>query len=153
MSELNERMANLSSAKRALLKQRLQGKVSVAGNKAGSIQPTEQASAPLSFAQERMWFLDQFLPNNSFYSLPMSLSIKGTLDADVLHKSLQEIVRRHAVLRTRFEMGETQPMQVIDPSAPLEMPLSDLSSLSLRQTRSRGDAIVQGGGPAPLRSK
>src|SRR5271163_1222247 len=57
---------------------------------------------PLSFAQERLWFLDQLQPASSTYNLPIVMRASGTLDVDLLRRSLSEIVRRHEVLRTRF---------------------------------------------------
>jgi acyl carrier protein/alpha-ketoglutarate-dependent taurine dioxygenase len=71
--------------------------------RAPSIQPVPRdAVLPLSFAQERLWFLCQMEPESSFYNIPMAIRIKGELDVDALQKSLDEIVSRHEILRTSF---------------------------------------------------
>ena len=80
---------------------------------------------PLSFAQQRLWFLDQFEPNNFVYNIPMALRLIGALDAVVLHRCLDEVLRRHEALRTCFTAGDGQPTQVIQ-AASLEMSLVDL---------------------------
>ena len=69
---------------------------------------------PLSFAQQRLWFLDQLAPNNPFYNSPRAVRLEGRLDLDVLERVINEIVRRHEVLRTRFEVEDGEPVQVID---------------------------------------
>ncbi|MGZ4163608.1 MAG: non-ribosomal peptide synthetase, partial [Tumebacillaceae bacterium] len=70
---------------------------------------TRSGDTPLSFAQQRLWFLDQFLPDKSVYNVPFLLTLQGKLDKQVLERSLNEIVRRHEVLRTTF-IGQEQPM-------------------------------------------
>ena len=84
---------------------------------------------PLSFAQQRLWFLDQLEPGNLAYNIPTAVRLQGDLDVDALVRSMQEIVRRHEVLRTRFATEGGQPYQVIEPEIPLELPVIDLSEL------------------------
>src|SRR5262245_53326290 len=72
------------------------------------------AASPLSFSQQRLWFLDQISPNNPFYNCPGSVRLEGRLDLDVLERVINEIVRRHEALRTRIEAEEGVPAQVID---------------------------------------
>jgi amino acid adenylation domain-containing protein len=81
---------------------------------------------PLSFGQERLWFLDQLAPGGAVYSIPGALRIEGRLDVAALERSLQEIVRRHEALRTRFVSIQGQPRQVIDDEVRLELPVVDL---------------------------
>jgi len=69
----------------------------------------------LSFAQQRLWFLDQLEPGKSIYNVPGALRLKGPLDAEALRRSLEEIVRRHEALRTTFASTEAGPVQVISP--------------------------------------
>ncbi|HSF41540.1 MAG TPA: amino acid adenylation domain-containing protein, partial [Thermoanaerobaculia bacterium] len=88
-----------------------------------------QGALPLSFAQRRLWFIDQLEPGSSLYNLPAALRIEGPLDPDVLAASLGEIVRRHEALRTVFASVEGSPVQVIQPAAPFAMPLVDLAGL------------------------
>jgi len=75
----------------------------------------------LSFAQQRLWFLDQLEPGKSIYNIPGALRLKGPLDVDALQRSLEEIVRRHEALRTTFATSETGPVQVVAPSSQLTL--------------------------------
>jgi amino acid adenylation domain-containing protein len=72
---------------------------------------------PLSYAQQRLWFLDQLEPNSSFYNVPLALHLEGTLKIDVLEKSLQEIIQRHESLRTNFLTIDGNPVQIIKPES------------------------------------
>ncbi|HYO51945.1 non-ribosomal peptide synthetase, partial [Archangium sp.] len=102
---------------------------------------------PLSFAQERLWFLEQMEPGSALFNVPLALRIKGRLDAEALEKSLQEIIRRHEVLRTNFVATEGRPVQVIHPDLPFQMLVVELSSLSEQEreaeVRRRADADAQ----------
>ncbi|HEY2736956.1 MAG TPA: condensation domain-containing protein, partial [Thermoanaerobaculia bacterium] len=87
---------------------------------------------PLSFAQQRLWFLDQLEPGSPVYNMPVALRIAGPLDGDMLALALGEVVRRHEVLRTVFpvfEGLEGTPVQVVRPAAPFALPVADLSGL------------------------
>ena len=72
----------------------------------------------LSFAQQRLWFLDQLEPNSAAYNVPVPLRLAGALDTPVLRRCLTEVLRRHELLRTCFTAMEEQPAQVIQPVAP-----------------------------------
>ncbi|GCE13519.1 non-ribosomal peptide synthetase [Tengunoibacter tsumagoiensis] len=89
----------------------------------------EQGPAPLSFAQERLWFLDQLMPNLSAYTIPVGLRINGALHIPALSQSLNEIVRRHEVLRTRFDLQDGQPVQIVEATLQITPRLIDLSTL------------------------
>jgi amino acid adenylation domain-containing protein len=82
---------------------------------------------PLSFAQQRLWFLDQLEPNRSVYNMPSAFRLKGRLDIPALEQSLNEIVRRHEALRTTFSMVDGEAVQVISPSLVMSVPMLDLS--------------------------
>jgi amino acid adenylation domain-containing protein/non-ribosomal peptide synthase protein (TIGR01720 family) len=89
---------------------------------------------PTSFAQQRLWFLDQFEPGSPFYNIPLAVRLQGRLDIDVLRRVLVEIVRRHEILRTTFIALDGQPMQLVTPfeasgADPLPLPVTDLSHL------------------------
>ncbi|PYX84613.1 MAG: non-ribosomal peptide synthetase, partial [Acidobacteria bacterium] len=88
---------------------------------------------PLSFAQQRLWFLDQLQPDNPFYNISRGLRLRGALDVNALEQALNEIVRRHEVLRTTFATVDDHPVQVIAPSLRVDLPVTDLSSLSESQ--------------------
>ena len=85
---------------------------------------------PLSFAQQRLWFLDQLEPGNPLYNTPGALRLKGTLDIAALEQALSEIVRRHETLRTAFDVSQGTPIQIISAPRPLAIPLIDLSGLN-----------------------
>jgi amino acid adenylation domain-containing protein len=84
---------------------------------------------PLSFAQQRLWFLDQLNPGLSNYNMATALRLSGALDVAALRRSLAEVVRRHEALRTTLPSTEGRPVQRIAPEAELELPLEDLSRL------------------------
>src|SRR6185503_8910097 len=84
----------------------------------------------LSYAQQRLWFLDQLEPDSPFYNVPASIYLKGELDSDALAQSLSEIARRHEVLRTSFPSVDGQPVQLIALPAPMSLPVIDLQTLT-----------------------
>ena len=84
---------------------------------------------PLSFAQQRLWFLDQLIPNNSFYNVPVAIHLTGALNLAALEQTFNEIVRRHEALRTTFVVVEGQPVQVISPTLKKSLPVIDLQHL------------------------
>ncbi|HZF10731.1 MAG TPA: amino acid adenylation domain-containing protein [Thermoanaerobaculia bacterium] len=87
---------------------------------------------PLSFAQERLWFLDQLSPGSPLYNVPLPLRLRGALDAAALAASLQALVGRHEALRTAFtvlEKAEGEPVQVVAPAADRPLPRVDLTGL------------------------
>src|SRR2546423_13313991 len=90
-------------------------------------QKSARKAMPLSFAQERLWFLDQFQPGSSIYNIPAAFRLPGPLNVRALEQSINEVVSRHEVLRTTFQSQDGQPVQVIAPSLTIELPVSDLS--------------------------
>ncbi len=88
------------------------------------------ADIPLSFAQQRLWFLDQLQPGGTFYNIPAAFTIKGPLNIDALEKALTAIVRRHEVLRTTFADQNGKPVQVIHEQQALPFSVEDHSALS-----------------------
>ncbi|HYG64974.1 MAG TPA: condensation domain-containing protein, partial [Thermoanaerobaculia bacterium] len=101
-----------------------------AGLLAPPLVPVARAGElPLSFAQERLWFLDQLAPGSSAYNIPVALRVVGDLDVGVLRHSLEQIVRRHEALRTVFVAQDGTPVQVIEPPSRLALPVVDLSGL------------------------
>src|SRR6266508_1357144 len=97
---------------------------------------------PLSFAQQRLWFIDQLEPGGAMYNVPTALRVRGELRRELLGSALGEVVRRHEALRTRFEVREGQPIQVIDEVSPIEMPLIDVSGLEERQREKEARKIA-----------
>lgn len=84
----------------------------------------------LSFSQQRLWFLDQLAPGNLFYNIPLAVEIRGNLKTTALVQTLNEIIRRHAVLRTNFKGISGKPVQIIHPKLELDVPVEDLTYLS-----------------------
>ncbi|MDQ1593089.1 MAG: hypothetical protein QOG71_3716, partial [Pyrinomonadaceae bacterium] len=85
---------------------------------------------PLSFAQQRLWFIDQLEPGNPAYNVPFAVRLTGTLNVAALTDSLNEIVRRHEVLRTTFPTVDGAPVQLIHEAQPVPVPVEHLEHLS-----------------------
>ncbi len=118
MSNPRRRSTDLSTVeKRALLEQALRKKASAS------------RSFPLSYAQERLWFLDQWEPHNTAHNIFSALRLQGNLQARALERSLNGIVRRHEVLRTTFQSTGGQPTQVIALGLQVPLPVVDLRGL------------------------
>ena len=95
------------------------------------IQPTAQGRVfPLSFAQQRLDFLYQLTPDNPFYNVPAAIRLTGTLNQNALERSFQEIVRRHAALRTTFTTVDGQRVQVIEPDVKVKLSVVNLLSVA-----------------------
>src|ERR1043166_4188938 len=116
--------------KRALLEQVLREKAAQA------------AFIPLSFAQQRLWFLDKLNPNTATYNVPIVLRLRGALDANAFRQCLTYIVARHESLRTCFRSKDDLTVQhVLDPE-PVEVPLVDLSRLTARDKDSEMGSLI-----------
>src|SRR6185369_7102433 len=85
---------------------------------------------PLSFAQQRLWFIDQLDPHATTYNLASAVKLSGALDLGALERALSEVVRRHEALRTTFPTVDSLPVQRITAAQELELPLLDLSGLA-----------------------
>ncbi len=94
------------------------------------LSPVQRGERPhLSFAQERLWFLDRMEPGGALYSMPGAVRLNGRLDIAALERALREIVHRHEALRTTFDQREGTPFQVVAPEMRLPLPLLDLTAL------------------------
>jgi hypothetical protein len=125
----SSRRSKLSAAQLALLEKRLRGEADAQIAPAIPARTVRTDSAPLSFAQQRLWFLDQSIPHRVAYNIAMGVRLFGPLNIAALRLSLNTIVERHDVLRTTFAAHDGHPVQVISPEANVEMPLEDLSAL------------------------
>lgn len=95
-----------------------------------AIQPvSRQQDLPLSFAQQRLWFLEQLQPDTATYIIPTAVRLTGELNIAVFEQSLNEIIRRHEILRTNFILKDNQPVQVISAEASLTINQLDLQHL------------------------
>ncbi|MBW4457214.1 MAG: amino acid adenylation domain-containing protein [Nostoc indistinguendum CM1-VF10] len=92
---------------------------------------------PLSFAQQRLWFLAQLEPDTPSYNISAAVRLQGRLNVAALEQSLNEILRRHEVLRTAFKTVNERPVQVISSATPLSLPIVDLSELLQTQLKTK----------------
>ncbi|HZI48085.1 MAG TPA: condensation domain-containing protein, partial [Pyrinomonadaceae bacterium] len=98
----------------------------------------EGGLAPLSFAQQRLWFFDQFEPGSPAYNLLSAVLLQGKLDTVALERSFSEVTRRHESLRTTFDVREGKAVQIIAPPNPLHLQVIDITDL----TETKRDGIV-----------
>jgi acyl carrier protein len=98
------------------------------------VKVSRDESLPLSFAQQRLWFIEQLNPGNSVYNIPGAVRMEGTLNLDALESTINEIIKRHEVLRTRIEVKEGEPVQVIEEWERRRLEVEDLTSL-IREER------------------
>ncbi|MGI9290821.1 MAG: amino acid adenylation domain-containing protein, partial [Gammaproteobacteria bacterium] len=111
-----------------------------------AIQTRNSASpAPLSFAQQRLWFLDQLDPGNPVYNFPIVLNLKGDLDRKALQSAIDDLIARHDALRTCFETTGNTAVQVVSPEVKVELQQQDCSSLSTTEQREHINRLVQQG--------
>jgi amino acid adenylation domain-containing protein/FkbM family methyltransferase len=109
-----------------------------AGVGAPPIERRERAGElPLSFAQQRLWFIDQLEPGSAFYNVPVAVRLKGRLNKEALEQTLTEVVRRHEVLRTRFGTVGGRAVQVIEEAEPVKLEVVELSELAIEEREAR----------------
>jgi amino acid adenylation domain-containing protein len=124
------RLAELPPEKRQLF-DKLLGHDSSAPTRPASIpRRMDRTTAPLSDGQRRLWFLDQMMPGTAFYNVSAAVRIMSALNIQVLRASINEIVRRHEILRTSFTAEQGEPVQVIAAQMELTVPVVDLRALA-----------------------
>ncbi|NEP13416.1 MAG: AMP-binding protein, partial [Symploca sp. SIO2C1] len=99
-------------------------------------QVSRDGKLPLSFAQERLWFLNQLFPDNSAYNVPIALTLEGILNVAALEESLNTIIQRHETLRTTFSNINGKPVQIVAPLTDLTLPVLDLQDSNSLQEQS-----------------
>ncbi|RKG98938.1 amino acid adenylation domain-containing protein, partial [Corallococcus sp. CA053C] len=105
-------------------------KASSFSSSAPPLRPAPRGGAlPLSFAQQRLWFLDQWQPQSAFYNIPAALRLLGPLDVPSLQRTFDEVIRRHESFRTTFEDGPQGPVQLVHADLAASLPLVDLQAL------------------------
>jgi amino acid adenylation domain-containing protein len=150
MNQRKEALAKLSVRQQALVWERIgavlnnselrAGMTDANGMNIGRVRRKEVI--PLSYAQERLWFLDQLILGNAFYNIPVPLRVRGSLDIRALEHSFSEVVRRHEVLRTRFQMQDGKPVQVIEPELKLKVTVTDLMGLGEKEREAEVQRLV-----------
>ena len=143
VDNLTDRIANLSPAKRAFLEMKLKEKNRTVGVGPRIGRRAITAPTPLSFAQERLWFLDQLEPDSRAYNQPKLVRLEGALDRDALQKAFDAMVARHEVLRTTFDKGGEHPVQIVGECRTVELPMIDLSDLTGEKQDTKLQEIVQ----------
>lgn len=143
MTSLANRLAGLSPAKRALL----QRVTALADGKAGELEPiapraADAAPPPLSFAQQRLWFLDQLEGASATYNMPVTVRLEGPLNLRALEQVFKEIVRRHESLRSNFLAENGQSRLVIHDSIDVQTRLIDISDGAPEQQEERMMALA-----------
>lgn len=130
MADLTQRIAQLSPEKRELLLQHLR-KTKKQGASLTPIRPRDQniTALPLSFTQQRLWFLDRLEPGQTTYNIGVAIRLQGSLDVTALEQSLTQIIARHEILRTTFYTVDGQPVQRILSPPDIRLETIDLSAL------------------------
>ncbi len=134
MSNLEKRLENLSPEKRELILQKLRKQQLISkpdkDNQIPSIVPVpREQTIPLSFAQQRLWFLDQLEGGSATYNMPGAFQLTGSISIVALEQAIREIVRRHEALRTTFKLVNGSSIQVIDAIPAVSLPIVDLQAL------------------------
>ncbi|HET7230272.1 MAG TPA: amino acid adenylation domain-containing protein, partial [Longimicrobium sp.] len=130
MTDVANRLAGLSEEKRKLIEMRLRmARQAAAATPELHPRPRPDGTAPLSFAQQRMWLLDQMEPGAATWNIPFPVRLRGTLDVPALERALNGLRERHESLRTTFAERDGVAVQVIHPFARVALPVDDLSGL------------------------
>src|SRR5215213_2403037 len=139
MSSTSKGAFDLSGKRRALLEALL----SEQGIKSPVVERIprrkESGPAPLSFAQQRLWFFDQFEPGNPAYNVVSTVLLQGKLNTLAFERSFSEVIRRHEALRTTFDVRDGEAVQIIAPPKPLHLQVVDITHYA----EAERDAMVQ----------
>ncbi|WP_146188357.1 non-ribosomal peptide synthetase [Methylosinus sporium] len=138
MDQFVERMARLSPEKRALLMRRLGEKAAAEAIGAR----TSGSAKPLSFAQQRLWFVDQIEPGGAHYNNIGAFRMSGELELGVFVAAINEIIRRHEVLRTTFVMRDGGPIQAVHSELKIAAPVIDLGRLDAERREEEARRLV-----------
>jgi amino acid adenylation domain-containing protein len=140
----------LTPAQKALLEKRLRS--ASAAKAARTIIPRRPRpdSIPLSFAQQRLWFLNQLEPESTAYNISAAFRLVGRLDRAALERALNEIIRRHEILRTTFRVLDGQPAQIISPHESMSLDFSKLAETNAESAEERVRNLVYEEANAPF---
>ncbi|HEX8276908.1 MAG TPA: amino acid adenylation domain-containing protein [Longimicrobiaceae bacterium] len=112
----------------ALFAERVERAAAAGGDAAPPLLPAaHDGPLPLSFAQQRLWFVEQLAPGTPAYNVPAMVRLSGALDVEALRRSLEEIVRRHEGIRTRFGLADGEPVQTVAPAEPVALQVEDVA--------------------------
>src|SRR5262249_52765546 len=129
MTDLARSIARLSPDQRAVLELQLQKRRAGARSASAIRRRSDPGSFPLSFAQQRLWFLEELAPDSPLYVVPLAVRLSGELVPEALAAGLTEILRRHEVLRASFASDRGRPVQQIGPVPGSTLEMIDLTGL------------------------
>src|ERR1041384_8670071 len=141
MEPLAERISSLSPEHRRLLELRPRKQESGL-TKRSNPKPLQKNYCPLSLHQERIWFIQQLDPDSPAYNIYSANRFSGDLNVELLKRSLNEVVRRHEIMRTAFEVVDGKPVQVIAPELHVDLPLIDLRTSPHEQREREAEQIT-----------
>src|SRR5215208_1276610 len=140
--DITTRKSKLSTARQVLLNMRLSGIANPAAKLPLGPRPMRQPLAPLSFSQQRLWFLDQLQPGNAFYNISRNFLLKGPLEIQALEQSLNQIIKRHELLRTSFKNVEGHPVQIISPPQHLNLIVVNLEDHNEEDREAKSYSLI-----------
>ena len=140
--DVQSAIGRLSKGKRALLEAWLQKRKGARQVIPRLERKNGLNNFPLSYAQERLWFLEQLEPGSVAYNMTEAIRIKGALQVEVLERAINEIVSRHEVLRTRFEEREGAPVQVIEAEQIIKLETVNLEGMNGEEQARRIDELA-----------
>lgn len=141
-NKIIKRRSKLSPAKQAILEKRLCGQHESNSQKIIIPSRTQHSLASLSFAQQRLWFLQNLEPQSYTYNDSVCITLKGVLNLAILEKSFNEIIKRHEALRTNFEVREGQPVAIISSAKSVDLPVIDMSQIPANQRETQVNQLV-----------
>ncbi|HEX8118987.1 MAG TPA: condensation domain-containing protein, partial [Pyrinomonadaceae bacterium] len=159
LSEVAGRIVQLPPEQRELVKSVLRRAMSAANGGGGRPSPPRLVALPrgegvnvfpVSFAQQRLWLLDQIAPGDPAYNQPYAVLLKADMDAATLEQAIAEVVRRHESLRTTFSTVDGQPVQVVSPSQTFKLTQRDLRGLSPQERRAEALRLAAEDGRRPF---
>ena len=112
--------------------------------------PERPARLPLSYAQQRLWFLDKLEGSSAEYNMRKALRLKGELDCPAFERALHALIARHETLRTRFDEEDGEPSQVIEPAVHLPLVVEDLSALEPAEGERRVEVAMRAEADTPF---
>jgi amino acid adenylation domain-containing protein len=154
MDDLYKQIASLPPEKRELFELMLQEQGVDLAKIAILPQPRNRNRFPLSYSQQRLWFLDQLEPGSALYNIAPAIRIRGALNVSALEMSFRELIRRHEALRTTFEKDGGQPVQVIHEESDFNITLTELTEIAPAQIDAeiRQHAVAEAARPFNLQT-
>jgi amino acid adenylation domain-containing protein len=141
MTDMTQRLAALPAERRAQFLARLRAQAEGAARQ-GPTPRGDTGPAPLSHAQETLWFLNRLAPDSPTYNVPLCTRLQGDLDVSALRLALAAVVARHEALRTAIVEREDGPVQVVAPEVPVELPLIEVAGDDHEQRLAAARALV-----------